>query len=611
MSLDVLTYLFVGLSFALYIGIAIWARAGSTLEFYVAGGGVHPAANGMATAADWMSAASFISLAGIVSFAGYDASGYLMGWTGGYVMLAMLLAPYLRKFGKFTVPDFIGDRYYSNTARTIAVICVIFISFTYIAGQMRGTGIVFSRFLHVDIDTGVLIGMVIVFFYAVMGGMKGITYTQVAQYCILIFAYTVPAIFLVMQVTGHILPQTGLGATVQESVNPVWAGKPVLFVLDEIVQDLGFHEYTTGTRSTIDMFFITAALMAGTAGLPHVIVRFFTVPKVRDARASAGWALMFIAILYLTVPAVGAVGQLNLINTINGQHGEGTSYTQMPQWFKNWEQSGLIAWNDRNGDGRVQYAAGDAFMGGKPELTDKYGDLGQRLAANPMIDTESSPGFDPALQPYANEVFVDRDILVLANPEIANLPDWVIALVAAGAVAAALSTAAGLLLVISTAISHDLLKKTLLPEINEKQELVAARMASVAAICIAGYFGLNPPGYVAATVALAFGLAAATFFPVIFMGIFVKRMNKEGAIAGMLTGLLSTIAYILYFKFMGGAKEDLFLGISPEGFGALGMLMNFIVAFVVSAVTSEPPEDIQALVDDIRIPRGAGAAGNH
>lgn len=611
MSLDVLTYLFVGLSFALYIGIAIWARAGSTQEFYVAGGGVHPAANGMATAADWMSAASFISLAGIVSFAGYDASGYLMGWTGGYVMLALLLAPYLRKFGKFTVPDFIGDRYYSNTARTIAVICVIFISFTYIAGQMRGTGIVFSRFLHVDIDTGVLIGMVIVFFYAVMGGMKGITYTQVAQYCILIFAYTVPAVFLVMQVTGHILPQTGLGATIQESVNPVWAGKPVLFVLDEIVQDLGFHEYTTGARSTIDMFFITAALMAGTAGLPHVIVRFFTVPKVRDARASAGWALLFIAILYLTVPAVGAVGQLNLINTINGQQGEGTPYAQMPQWFKNWEQSGLIAWNDRNGDGRVQYAAGEAFMGGKPELTDKYGDLGQRLTANPVIDTEVAPGFDPAVQPYANEVFVDRDILVLANPEIANLPDWVIALVAAGAVAAALSTAAGLLLVISTAISHDLLKKTLLPEINEKQELVAARMASVAAICIAGYFGLNPPGYVAATVALAFGLAAATFFPVIFMGIFVKRMNKEGAIAGMLAGLLSTMAYILYFKFMGGAKEDLFMGISPEGFGALGMLMNFIVAFVVAGATSEPPEDIQAMVDDIRIPRGAAAARNH
>lgn len=611
MSLDVLTYLFVGLSFALYIGIAIWARAGSTREFYVAGGGVHPAANGMATAADWMSAASFISLAGIVSFSGYDASGYLMGWTGGYVMLAMLLAPYLRKFGKFTVPDFIGDRYYSNVARTLAVICVIFISFTYIAGQMRGTGIVFSRFLHVDIDTGVLIGMVIVFFYAVMGGMKGITYTQVAQYCILIFAYTVPAVFLVMQVTGHILPQTALGATVLESVNPVWAGKPVLFILDEIVQDLGFHEFTTGTRSTVDMFFVTAALMAGTAGLPHVIVRFFTVPRVRDARTSAGWALMFIAILYLTVPAVGAVGQLNLINTINGQEGLGTRYQEVPQWFKNWEQSGLIAWNDRNGDGLVQYAAGSAFLGGKPELTDKYGDLGQRLAANPIIDTTASPGFDPTIQPFANEVFVDRDIMVLANPEIANLPDWVIALVAAGAVAAALSTAAGLLLVISTAISHDLLKKTLLPEINEQQELVAARMSSVAAICIAGYFGLNPPGYVAATVALAFGLAAATFFPAIFMGIFVKRMNKEGAIAGMLAGLISTMGYILYFKFFGGRPEDLFFGISPEGFGCVGMILNFIVAFVVSSATREPPEEIQALVEDIRIPRGAGAAHDH
>ena len=611
MSLDLLTYLFVGLSFALYIGIAIWSRAVSTQEFYIAGGGVHPAINGMATAADWMSAASFISLAGIVSFAGYDASGYLMGWTGGYVMLAMLLAPYLRKFGKFTVPDFIGDRYYSNTARTIAVICVIFISFTYIAGQMRGTGIVFSRFLHVSIDWGVLIGMVIVFFYAVLGGMKGITYTQVAQYCILIFAYTVPAIFLVMQVTGHILPQTGLGATVQESVNPAWAGKPVLFVLDEIVQDLGFHEYTTGSRSTLDTFFITAALMAGTAGLPHVIVRFFTVPSVRDARVSAAWALMFIAVLYLTVPAVGAVGQLNLINTINGQQGEGTDYTAMPQWFKNWEQSGLIAWNDRNGDSKVQYAAGEAFVGGKPELTDNYGDLGQRLAENPIIDTQVSPGFDAGQQPFANEVFVDRDILVLANPEIANLPEWVIALVAAGAVVAALSTAAGLLLVISTAISHDLLKKTLLPEINERQELVAARMASVAAILISGYFGLNPPGYVAATVALAFGLAAASFFPVIFMGIFFKRINKQGAIAGMLVGLISTLAYIIYFKFLGGATENLFLGISPEGFGALGMMMNFIVAFVVSYATPEPPEEIQTMVDHIRIPRGAEAAQEH
>lgn len=611
MNLDVLTYLFVGLSFALYIGIAIWARVGSTREFYIAGGGVHPVANGMATAADWMSAASFISLAGIVSFSGYDASGYLMGWTGGYVMLALLLAPYLRKFGKFTVPDFIGDRYYSSTARTLAVICVIFISFTYIAGQMRGTGIVFSRFLHVDIESGILIGMVIVFFYAVMGGMKGITYTQVAQYCILIFAYTVPAIFLIMQVTGHILPQTGLGATVQSSVNPIWEGRPVLFVLDEVIRDLGFHEYTSGSKTTIDMFFITVALMAGTAGLPHVIVRFFTVPKVKDARSSAGWALMFIAILYLTVPAVGAVGRLNLINTINGEEGQGTDYQHMPLWFKNWEQSGLIAWNDRNGDGLVQYAAGDAFVGGKPILTDHFGDLGQRLTSNPVIDTESNLGFDLNRQPYANEVFVDRDIMVLANPEIAQLPDWVIALVAAGAVAAALSTASGLLLVISTAISHDLLKKTLLPEINEKQELLAARMASVAAICIAGYFGLNPPGYVAATVALAFGLAAASFFPVIVMGIFSTRMNKEGAIAGMMVGLLSTMAYIVYFKFMDGAPKDLFLGISPEGFGGVGMLLNFVAAFTVSSLTKAPPEHVQAMIKNIRIPRQANKAESH
>lgn len=606
MSLDVLTYLFVGASFALYIGIAIWARAGSTKEFYVAGGGVNPVANGMATAADWMSAASFISLAGIVSFAGYDASGFLMGWTGGYVMLAMLLAPYLRKFGKFTVPDFIGDRYYSSTARTIAVICVIFISFTYIAGQMRGTGIVFSRFLHVDIDTGVLIGMVIVFFYAVMGGMKGITYTQVAQYCVLIFAYTVPAVFLVMNITGHILPQTGLGATVLDSVNPAWADKPVLVVLDEVVRDLGFHEYTTGTKTTIDMFFITAALMAGTAGLPHVIVRFFTVPTVKDARSSAGWALLFIAILYTAVPAVGAVGRLNLINTVNGVDGQGTPYAEMPQWFKNWETSGLLAWYDHNGDGKVQYAAGNAFKG-KPAFDgENRGELGQRLVTNP-----SSGEFNASKQPFANEVFVDRDIMVLANPEIAALPNWVIALVAAGAVAAALSTAAGLLLVISTAISHDLLKKTLKPDIGEKQELLAARLASVAAICVAGYFGLNPPGYVAAIVALAFGLAAASFFPAILMGIFSKRMNKEGAIAGMVVGLTTTMAYIVYFKFMGGTKDEWFLGISAEGFGTVGMLLNFAVAFVVSNMTPPPPADIQAIVEDIRIPRGAGAAQDH
>lgn len=603
MSLNVLTYLFIGLSFALYLGIAIWNRASSTQEYYVAGGRVHPAANGMATAAVWVSVAAFMSLTGIVSFTGYDASVYLMGWTGGYVIMAMLLVPYLRKFGKFTVPDFIGNRYYSNVARTIALIGVIFISFIYIAGQMHGVGIVFSHFLHVSIDWGVLIGMFIMFLYVVLGGMKGVTYTQIAQYCILIFAYTVPAFFLVMQVTDHVLPQTGLGATVLASVNPSWAGNSVLDTLDNIVLDLGFHEYTTGTRSTLDTFFITATLMAGTAGLPHIIVRFFTVPSVRDARASAAWVLIFIAIFYLMVPAVSAMSQLNLINTINGQHGEGTAYSDMPEWFKNWELSGLIVWNDRNGDSKVQYAAGDAFLGGKPELSDHYGELGQRLAENPMIDTNTSPGFDSDLQPYANEVFIDQDIMVLANSEIVNLPEWVVALVAAGSLAAALSTAAGLLLVISTSISHDLLKKTLLPEMNERQELVIARMASIAAIVVSGYLGLNPPDSVVATVAVIFGLAAATFFPMIVMGIFFKRMNKEGAIAGMLIGAVSTLAYIIYFKYLGGTRDDLFLGISPEGFGALGMVMNFIIAFIVSSVTPEPPEDIQLLVDNIRIPR--------
>ncbi|MBV0934031.1 sodium:solute symporter family protein [Marinobacterium weihaiense] len=590
MSLDLLTYIFIGGSFALYIGIAIWARAGSTKEFYVAGGGVPPVANGMATAADWMSAASFISLAGIVSFIGRDGAAYLMGWTGGYVLLAMLLAPYLRKFGKFTVPDFVGDRYYSSTARTIAVICTIVISFTYVAGQMRGVGIVFSRYLHVDIETGVVVGMVIVFFYAVLGGMKGITYTQVAQYCVLILAFMVPAIFLSMQVTGHFLPQTGLGATLD-------SGKSVLTTLNELSVELGFAEYTQGNKTTIDMFFMTAALMCGTAGLPHVIVRFFTVPRVKDARVSAGWALIFIAILYTTVPAVAGFGRVNLIETINGQDNTGVEYTQMPAWFKNWEESGLIAWTDKNGDGKVFYSAGNAFENGKPSFIEGTGDHGERLTANPTANS--------------SEVYVDRDIMVLANPEIANLPDWVIALVAAGAVAAALSTAAGLLLVISTSIAHDLMKKTINPNITDKQELRYARLAAIVAIIIAGYFGINPPGFVAQVVALAFGLAASSVFPVIIMGIFSTRMNTQGAVAGMIVGLVSTIAYIVYFKFMGGTADQWFFGISPEGFGTVGMILNFVVAMTVATLTPAPPQEIQHIIEDIRIPRGAAEAQVH
>ncbi len=563
MSLDALTYLFVGGSFALYIAIAIWARAGSTKEFYVAGGGVPPIANGMATAADWMSAASFISLAGIVSFIGRDASAYLMGWTGGYVLLAMLLAPYLRKFGKFTVPDFIGDRYYSNTARTIAVICTIIISFTYVAGQMRGVGIVFSRYLHVDINTGVIIGMAIVFFYAVLGGMKGITYTQVAQYVVLILAFMVPAIFLSVQVTGHILPQTALGATLE-------SGQSVLATLDQLSVDLGFAQYTAGSKTTVDLFFMTAALMAGTAGLPHVIVRFFTVPRVKDARASAGWALIFIAILYTSVPGVAGFGRVNLIQTVNGPENTGRAYSEIPEWFARWETTGLIKWEDKNNDGIVFYS-----------------------------------------KTAENELTVNRDIMVLANPEIAQLPNWVIALVAAGAVAAALSTAAGLLLVISTSISHDLMKKTINPNITEKQELLYARGAAVLAILVAGYFGVNPPGFVAQVVALAFGLAASSVFPAILMGIFSKRMNTQGAVAGMVVGIAATMAYIVYFKFMGGTKDEMWFGISPEGFGTVGMILNFVVAKVVSSMTAEPPAEIQQIVEDIRIPRGAGAASSH
>lgn len=612
MSLDVLTFLFVGGSFALYIGIAIWARAGSTKEFYVAGGGVPPVANGMATAADWMSAASFISLAGLVSFIGRDGSAYLMGWTGGYVLLALLLAPYLRKFGKFTVPDFIGDRYYSSTARTIAVVCTIVISFTYVAGQMRGVGIVFSRYLHVDIDMGVFIGMAIVFFYAVLGGMKGITYTQVAQYCVLILAFTVPAFFLSAQVTGHMLPQIGLGATLD-------SGMSVLATLDQLSVDLGFHQYTDGKKSTIDLFFLTVALMCGTAGLPHVIVRFFTVPRVKDARLSAGYALIFIALLYTAVPGVAGFGRVNLIQTINGADNTGTAYADMPDWFKQWEKTGLLAWQDRNGDGKVQYSAGKAFDAGKgkpvfsTEVDEKgevvLGEFGQRLTTNAI--TTPDPAVAEGKKPFANEVYVDRDIMVLANPDIAQLPNWVIALVAAGAVAAALSTAAGLLLVISTAISHDLMKKTINPDISDKQELMYARLAAIVAICIAGYFGINPPGFVAQVVALAFGLACASVFPAIIMGIFWKRHTSQGAIAGMLVGLVTTMCYMYYFAFGGGTPAEYFMGISPGGFGTVGAILHIVVGFVVSNMTQEPPEEIQQIVEDLRIPRGAGAAHDH
>lgn len=588
MSTQALTYLFVGLSFALYIGIAIWARAGSTKEFYVAGGGVHPVLNGMATAADWMSAASFISMAGIIAFAGYDGSVYLMGWTGGYVLLALLLAPYLRKFGQFTVPDFVAERYYSKAARMIAVICLIVISFTYVAGQMRGVGVVFSRFLDVEIEWGVVIGMVIVFFYAVLGGMKGITYTQVAQFCVLIFAYMVPAIFISMLVTGNPLPQLGLGADVLTD-----PGTSVLMKLDQVMVDLGFNEYTSGTKSMIDVFAITMALMVGTAGLPHVIVRFFTVPKVSDARLSAGWALVFIAILYTTAPAVAAFAKLNFVSSVQEK-----SYEEAPEWIKSWEKIGLIGWQDKNNDGLIQYAPGNAFTPKAPTFADGAGSQGERVVTNP----------NPA---SANEIYVDRDIMVLANPEIANLPGWVVALVAAGGVAAALSTAAGLLLVISTSISHDLMKKTLMPHISDRQELMFARLAAVVAIVIAGYFGINPPGFVAQVVALAFGLAASSLFPVILMGIFSTKMNKEGAIAGMLAGLCFTIGYIIFFKGGFGTADQWLFGISPEGIGSIGMLINFGVAYGVASITSAPPQNVRDMIEHIRIPSGAGTAHDH
>ena len=590
MDVKTLTYLFVGLSFALYIGIAIWSRAASTREFYVAGGHVHPIANGMATAADWMSAASFISMAGIIAFMGYDGTVYLMGWTGGYVILALLLAPYLRKFGEFTVPDFVGTRYYSNTARVVAVISLIVVSFTYVAGQMRGVGIVFSQFLDVDINLGVAIGMAVVFMYAVLGGMKGITYTQVAQYCVLIFAYLVPAIFISMLITGVPIPQIGLGAEVNDG-----SGLSVLAKLDATLVDLGFAPYTNGGKSTIDVFAITMALMIGTAGLPHVIVRFFTVPKVSDARKSAGYALLFIALLYTTAPAVGAFARLNFVDTVHG-----TQYTAVADWFKSWEGIGLIGWLDKNHDGAIQYGPGAPFEG-KPTFAEAPGAAGERQITNPPTAN-------------ANEVYVDRDIMVLANPEIANLPAWVIALVAAGGLAAALSTAAGLLLVISTSVSHDLIKKTLARGISDRQELLYARIAAAMAICIAGYLGINPPGFVAQVVAFAFGLAAASLFPAILLGIFSKRMNKEGAITGMVVGLTFTFAYIVYFKFVtpeANNAEHWWFGISPEGIGMVGAMLNFATAGLISRFAPAAPIHVQELVEKIRIPRGVETPHMH
>ncbi len=576
MELQTLTYMVVGATFALYIGIAIWARAGSTKEFYVAGGGVHPVANGMATAADWMSAASFISMAGLIAFMGYGGSVFLMGWTGGYVLLAMLLAPYLRKFGKFTVPEFIGDRYYSKAARIVAVLCLIIASVTYVIGQMKGIGVAFSRFLEVDYNVGLSIGMGIVFFYAVMGGMKGITYTQIAQYCVLILAYTIPAIFISLNLTGNPFPQLGLGGTM--------AGSDVFLLdrLDQVLRDTGFAEYTTNVRlSLTNMFMYTMSLMIGTAGLPHVIIRFFTVPKVKDARSSAGWALVFIALLYTTAPSVAAMARLNLMSTIEPTPGEYMVYDERPQWIKNWEQTGLLGFEDKNGDGRIQYT---------PDA-----------ATNEMTK-------------------VDRDIMVLANPEIAQLPNWVIALVAAGGLAAALSTAAGLLLAISSAISHDLLKGVFKPDITEKQELRASRLAMAGAIGVAGYLGFNPPDFAAGTVALAFGLAASSIFPALMMGIFSKRMNKEGAIAGMIAGIGVTLFYVFQHKgimfvpstaFLGSMPENWFLGIEPNAFGAVGAIFNFAVAFIVARLTAAPPEHIQHLVEDIRVPAGAGTAVAH
>jgi cation/acetate symporter len=593
MELKTLTFLVVGATFALYIGIAIWAKASTTKEFYVAGAGVHPVANGMATAADWMSAASFISMAGLIAFLGYDASVYLMGWTGGYVLLALLLAPYLRKFGKFTVSEFIGERYYSKTARLVAVLCLVVASITYVIGQMKGVGVAFGRFLEVPFEIGVMVGMAIVFIYAVMGGMKGITYTQIAQYCVLIFAYTVPAIFIALNLTGMPIPQIGLGSTMADG-----SGVHLLDKLDMIVTELGFAAFTAQKWSSLNMVLLTLSLMIGTAGLPHVIMRFFTVPKVADARTSAGWALVFIAILYTTAPAVGAMARLNLMNTIQtgevGAPDGNMVYADRPSWFKNWEITGLLKFEDKNGDGRVQY----------------YNDKNEEFAAK-----AESFGWE------GNEMIkVDRDIMVLANPEIANLPNWVIALVAAGGLAAALSTAAGLLLAISTAISHDVIKGMIAPDISEKKELLASRLAMAGAIIVAGYLGMNPPGFAAQVVALAFGLAASSIFPALMMGIFNKNMDNIGAIVGMLTGLLSTLIYIFWFKgwfFIPGTEmaantpDNWFMGISPEAFGAVGAMLNFAAAYIVSKITPPPPEHIQHLVEDIRVPKGAGVAVDH
>ena len=597
MDVKTWTYLLVGLTFALYIGIAIWSRAGSTKDFYVAGGGVPKIANGMATAADWMSAASFISMAGLISVMGRDGAVYLMGWTGGYVLLALLLAPYLRRFGKFTVPDFIGDRYYSNTARVVAVVCAIFVSFTYVAGQMRGVGVVFSRFLEVDIQWGVVIGMVIVLFYAVLGGMKGITYTQVAQYCVLIFAYLVPAIFISLMLTGNPVPQLGLAGDVKGTTTGL------LDKLDGLSAELGFAAYTAGSKPPLDVFAITMALMVGTAGLPHVIVRFYTVRKVSDARKSAFWALLFIALLYTTAPAVSVFARTNLLDTVADK-----PYAEMPSWFKQWEKSGLIAWVDKDGDGVIRYDGSGPAFEKHPERkkiepvfaagAETRGASGERL----LLNTPSAK---------TNELYVDPDIIVLANPEIARLPNWVIGLVAAGGLAAALSTAAGLLLVISTSIAHDLFKRTLNPSISEKGELLLARVAAAVAVVIAGYFGVNPPGFVGEVVAFAFGLAASSFFPAILLGIFTKRMNREGAVAGMVCGLLFTLCYIVYFKFgipftsIQGSPAQYWFGISPEGIGTLGMLLNFAVAFGVSRFTAAPPAEIANLVERVRLPRAA------
>jgi len=588
MDLQILTYIVVGATFALYIGIAFWARAGSTGEFYAAGRGVHPVANGMATAADWMSAASFISMAGLIAFRGYDASVFLMGWTGGYVLLAMLLAPYLRKFGKFTVPEFIGDRFYSRTARIVAVVCLITASITYVIGQMKGVGVAFSRFLEVDAELGLIIGAIIVFLYAVQGGMKGITYTQIAQYCVMIVAYTIPAVFISLQLTGTPLPQLGLFGTHVES------GMPLLAKLDQLVQELGFTQYTAQAGGTLNILLYTLTLMIGTAGLPHVIIRFFTVPRVADARWSAGWALVFIALLYTVAPGVGAMARLNLTDTIypQGTSAQPLAYDERPDWFRNWETTGLLGFEDKNGDGLIQY----------------YNDRAEAGAGN---------NIDPAWA--GNELTVDRDIMVLANPEIAKLPNWVIAIVAAGGLAAALSTAAGLLLAISSAISHDLLKGTFMPRMSEKGELLAARISMAVAIVVATILGLNPPGFAAQVVALAFGIAAASIFPVLMMGIF-SRVNNIGAILGMLSGLIVTLGYIFAFKgilFIPGTEllantvDNHFLGIAPEAFGAVGALVNFAVAYFVSQATKAPPKEIQELVESIRVPRGAGAATGH